>query len=88
MNPVSSNPPLHRFLWCYHVGRYPYKPEDGRENELAGGDVLRVVRGGSWGNGAGYARCASRFRTGPYFRSDVLGFRVVVAPPTSKPLKS
>ena len=39
---------------------YPYNTDDGREDEAANDDVLRVVRGGSWANAVGSARCAVR----------------------------
>ncbi len=62
---------------------YPYVAGDGREDETAGPDVLRVVRGGSWYYNQRDARCASRLRYHPDLRDDDLGFRVVLAPPTS-----
>jgi formylglycine-generating enzyme required for sulfatase activity/energy-coupling factor transporter ATP-binding protein EcfA2 len=37
----------------------------------------RVVRGGSWGDGRGSARCASRDGLHPVFLYDSLGFRVI-----------
>ncbi|MGH7947405.1 MAG: formylglycine-generating enzyme family protein, partial [Opitutaceae bacterium] len=58
---------------------YPYKPDDGKREDLeAGNDVLRVVRGGSWYLNRDYARCAFRLRLQPDDRSDDFGFRVVV----------
>ena len=61
--------------------RYPYDPDDGREDLEAGDNVLRVLRGGAFFN-----RSVGRplrlpllvlpERTGDRF----LGFRVVVAP--------
>jgi iron(II)-dependent oxidoreductase len=62
---------------------YPYDPADGREEPKREGDVLRVVRGGSWGNDARRARCAYRGRYYPFARHDPLGIRVVVALPIS-----
>ena len=41
---------------------------------------VRVMRGGSWLNDQGYARCSSRFRGLPAYRGSYLGFRVVVRP--------
>jgi formylglycine-generating enzyme required for sulfatase activity len=43
-------------------------------------DVLRVVRGGSWGNRVGYCRAADRGRYRPEGRSAYLGFRVCLFP--------
>ena len=58
---------------------YPYSPEHAaRENLNAGDGILRVVRGGSWGNAAAVARCACRLRLRPVSRSSLLGFRVVL----------
>ncbi len=56
--------------------KYPYNPDDGRENLEAGGDVLRVARGGSWLNSQRAARCAYRGRDGPVLLNDDIGFRV------------
>jgi len=79
-------------LWGRWIGKeaefqfgYPYDPADGRENLEAGDDMLRVVRGGSFGNSRSSARCAHRNRYLPHLDWVNLGFRVVVFPisPTS-----
>ena len=59
---------------------YPYTAVDEREGYEAESDVLRVLRGGSWGIDADYARCADRFRYVPFARLRNLGFRVVASP--------
>jgi formylglycine-generating enzyme required for sulfatase activity len=59
--------------------KYPYNPEDGREDLDAGDDVLRVVRGGSWRHDRDYARCAFRLRDYPSYRWHSGGFRLCVA---------
>ncbi len=60
--------------------KYPYDPKDGREYLDAGGEVLRVLRGGAFRGDARYLRCACRYRYGPdRWRRDV-GFRVVLSP--------
>ena len=59
---------------------YPYDPADGRENLEAGNRVLRVVRGGSFLDDRGVARCAFRRRVDPYLDWNHSGFRVVVSP--------
>jgi formylglycine-generating enzyme required for sulfatase activity len=61
---------------------YPYDPKDGKRERLdAGGEVYRVVRGGSWHRPRALARCACRGRLRPEIRGDDLGFRVVLRPP-------
>ena len=52
---------------------YPYRADDGRE-DLASGE-RRVVRGGSWLNDGGLARCASRDWYTPDVRYVDFGFR-------------
>jgi formylglycine-generating enzyme required for sulfatase activity len=58
--------------------RYPYDPEDGREDLGAKG--LRVLRGGSFNGNRSYARCASRLGSHPRSEWYNFGFRVVVSP--------
>ncbi len=60
--------------------RYPYNPEDGREDLNAGSNMLRVLRGGAFLNSQRYVRCAVRYRGDPNLRSRRLGFRVVLSP--------
>ena len=60
--------------------KYPYNPDDGRENLKAGDNVLRMVRGGSFDQDPYYARCAARFWNNPDFKRDSQGFRVIVSP--------
>jgi formylglycine-generating enzyme required for sulfatase activity len=72
-----------RSLWGSDIFKpefgYPYDPDDGKREALdAGNDVMRVVRGGSWGFPRDVARCACRFRVGPGNRFDGIGFRVVL----------
>ena len=58
---------------------YPYDPDDPKREALnAGDELLRVVRGGSWGYYRDDARCAFRRRDLPDARYDDLGFRVVL----------
>jgi formylglycine-generating enzyme required for sulfatase activity len=59
---------------------YPYQPDDPKREDLRAPDsVLRVVRGGSFGDLVRLARAASRLRSGPSIRLRDLGFRVVVS---------
>ena len=59
--------------WTRNIHRnYPYDPNDGRE--LLDVSEVRVVRGGSWFDGVGSVRSASRGKR--YNRSVIVGFRV------------
>jgi formylglycine-generating enzyme required for sulfatase activity len=60
--------------------RYPYQPDDGREQRDAPDDFPRVLRGGSYWDFQRRARCACRHRGHPYNRYDDVGFRLVVRP--------
>ena len=64
--------------WTHSLKRpYPYKADDGREDESVEG--ARTLRGGSFVGDGGYARCAYRFDydfTLLYYN----GFRVAAAP--------
>ena len=60
--------------------KYPYRFDDSRENLEAGDEVLRVLRGGSWGGIQHLARCSFRYWYSPFDRFDLFGFRVVVSP--------
>ena len=54
---------------------YPYNARDGRE-DLSRTDLRRVLRGGSWHNGANHVRSALRYRGSPDNCSCDVGFRV------------
>ncbi|MGH8545721.1 MAG: SUMF1/EgtB/PvdO family nonheme iron enzyme [Gammaproteobacteria bacterium] len=55
--------------------QYPYDPDDRKREDLdAGDDVWRVVRGGSWNNDRGFARCAYRGRYRPVDRFTTSAF--------------
>jgi formylglycine-generating enzyme required for sulfatase activity len=66
--------------WEKPTFKYPYNPDDGRENLQASDDTLRVLRGGAFWYDRWNMRCAYRLWYGPYFRDGGLGFRVVVLP--------
>jgi formylglycine-generating enzyme required for sulfatase activity len=55
--------------------KYPYNPDDGRDDVSAGSRVLRVLRGGSFINDQRYARAAFRDRNRPFDRYFFNGFR-------------
>jgi len=64
--------------WCHSLYRpYPYKLNDGREEEIAVG--ARIVRGGSFGNDKTVARCAFRNFSQPENLGNDIGFRVVLS---------
>jgi iron(II)-dependent oxidoreductase len=68
--------------------RYPYDPANPKREDLKASDaVLRLVRGGSFDDDAGGARCAYRYWAQPSEIYYDLGFRVVLrsAPVLSKP---
>jgi formylglycine-generating enzyme required for sulfatase activity len=54
--------------------KYPYDPKDGREDMVV--DDSRILRGGSFFNGRGRARCEYRGRGAMTHRNDHTGFRV------------
>jgi formylglycine-generating enzyme required for sulfatase activity len=60
---------------------YPYKPQDGRQSQSAGDDVLRILRGGSFNDGARIVRAAVRNRD--FYANSYYGFRVALAPKLS-----
>jgi formylglycine-generating enzyme required for sulfatase activity/calcineurin-like phosphoesterase family protein/energy-coupling factor transporter ATP-binding protein EcfA2 len=59
---------------------YPYRPDDGRENESADRSVARVLRGGAFFDLQWDVRCACRDWFDPLSGDGGLGFRVCVAP--------
>jgi formylglycine-generating enzyme required for sulfatase activity len=58
----------------WHHDSYRGAPADGRSWEDPKGSS-RVLRGGSWGGGAGYARSSIRYAVEPGYRGNRLGFR-------------
>ena len=65
--------------WCHSLYEpYPYKADDGREDEKASG--RRLLRGGSFNLNRQYARCAFRRRNSPDYACIYNGFRVAASP--------
>jgi formylglycine-generating enzyme required for sulfatase activity len=69
-------------LWGQQVSipdfRYPYDPNDGREN--LNGEGKRIIRGGSWASPFMQARVTFRGMADPRTRNPMVGFRVGVFP--------
>ncbi|MCP4211779.1 MAG: SUMF1/EgtB/PvdO family nonheme iron enzyme [Halieaceae bacterium] len=70
--------------WPESEFKYPYNPDDGRENLKASADYGRVLRGGSFGLNVRYVRCAYRNLRHPHGRYFDVGFRVVFSPSTTE----
>ncbi|MFM7325435.1 MAG: formylglycine-generating enzyme family protein, partial [Nodosilinea sp.] len=71
------------YEWCedhWHPN-YDGAPRDGSAWVTGGDDRYRLVRGGSWYGDPVGCRSASRNRNGPNDRYNLIGFRVVCAPP-------
>ncbi|MDP1624144.1 MAG: SUMF1/EgtB/PvdO family nonheme iron enzyme [bacterium] len=60
---------------------YPYKVNDGREDEKASTVRTHVLRGGSFFYNEMKARCAYRNEDGIYVLLNYIGFRLCIAPP-------
>ncbi|MFZ4816806.1 MAG: SUMF1/EgtB/PvdO family nonheme iron enzyme [Phototrophicaceae bacterium] len=66
--------------WCSSLYKpYPYKGDDGREDNVNRTDY-RIVRGGSFRFDQNVAACAARSYDSPYLIYDHYGRRLVVAP--------
>lgn len=66
------------FEWCWDRYGTPYAGGSDPRGPATGS--IRVMRGGSWGFGADFARCAFRFDFDPSYSFDVIGFRAVLPP--------
>jgi len=71
------------YEWCQDHWHPSYEgaPSDGSAWVTGGDKGYRLVRGGSWYNAPVYCRSAFRNRHGPDSRGNVIGVRVVCAPP-------
>ena len=60
------------------MSKKPKNPvSDEQENKEWGGSANRVVRGGFWNYSPNYLRSAQRYLSGPGYRHNGLGFRIV-----------
>ncbi len=59
---------------------YPYRLDDGRDNQKAGDDYYRIIRGGSFKNDQHALRLTCRDLDPPLFSLNNLGMRIIVAP--------
>jgi formylglycine-generating enzyme required for sulfatase activity len=66
--------------WQKPEFRYPYDPDDGRENRKASQDIRRVLRGGPFLNLHWGVRSSCRVRFSPDHQDTPVGFRVVLHP--------
>lgn len=78
--PVTTQVQTPSFEPKFKYYRYPYKPNDGRENLKS--NARRVARGGTFQRGKDMCRCAFRFADMPGERYSSMGFRVVEIPNT------
>jgi formylglycine-generating enzyme required for sulfatase activity len=67
------------YEWCADwYGNYSSGAQTNPKGPSSG--TLRVLRGGSWFNGAEFCRSADRFSDDPVNRYDFIGFRLVFVP--------
>ena len=71
---------LHEEGWLHLKFRYPYDPDDGREDMGAPNWVPRILRGGAFLSDNHYTRCAARYQLPADASGKFVGFRVALAP--------
>ena len=67
------------WCWNWYTDKYDIKTEGGSDPKGASSGSGRVIRGGGWNDGAGYASVSCRSSYGPNRYGYILGFRVVCA---------
>jgi len=67
--------------WCLNNWTYPYQHSEVAKMDISN-NLIRVLRGGSWGYYSRRARAAYRYYLQPDGRLDSFGFRVVCRPPS------
>jgi formylglycine-generating enzyme required for sulfatase activity len=71
---------MHGNVWEWCRDWYQVKLPGGVDPEVTKGSFIRVLRGGSWDDGASECRSAYRGRNSPSSRFDNYGFRVACSP--------
>jgi toxoflavin biosynthesis protein ToxD len=69
--------------WTRSIGEkfsYPYRFDDGREDELGNDENKYILRGGSFKCNQGEVRCANRIYSEPSKKESDFGFRVAICP--------
>ena len=92
--PVSSYQPnalglynMSGNVWEWTCSDYNpnYKGDEQRCSTARSNEGQRVVRGGSWNNGAGDLRLAKRLARKPDYRDGMTGFRIIMEEPGATP---
>lgn len=71
---------LHEEGWLKLKFRYPYDPDDGREDMGTPDWVPRMLRGGAFLSDSHYTRCAARYQLPADASGKFVGFRVALVP--------
>jgi formylglycine-generating enzyme required for sulfatase activity len=67
--------------WCWDVYQYSYLNLPAQDPLGPGEGIERSLRGGSWFHDARYVRVAQRFKRLSTYRSNYIGFRLVITLP-------
>ena len=72
---MSGN--VDEWCWNWHTIIYNTETEGGSDPTGSSAGSCRVIRGGGWSIGSNFCAVSYRSQSGPDFRNDSLGFRVV-----------